>query len=134
MKVLILTGPDSESQRAVSRALQLAFTARGDTCLVVGALALACHALGFCQCRRFAFEFFRCALELGSQRLDIFLATGKFLFEFCLSEFGRVGVAQYSFQIHVSDSEILRERCHRSKTQGDSHENIAVEHAREGLH
>jgi hypothetical protein len=40
MKVLILTGPDSESQRAVSRALQLAFTARGDTCLVVGALAL----------------------------------------------------------------------------------------------
>lgn len=40
MRVLILTGPDSESQQAVSRALKLAFAARGDSCLTVGALAM----------------------------------------------------------------------------------------------
>jgi processive 1,2-diacylglycerol beta-glucosyltransferase len=40
MKVLILTGPDSESQRAVSRALRQALSARGDSCLVFDALSL----------------------------------------------------------------------------------------------
>jgi len=40
MKVLLLTGPDSESQRAVSRALKQSFAARGDGCLVVDALSL----------------------------------------------------------------------------------------------
>ena len=40
MRILILTGPDSESQRAVSRALKRAFSARESTCLVVSALAL----------------------------------------------------------------------------------------------
>lgn len=40
MRVLILTGPDSEGQNAVSRALKEALSARGDSCLLVGALAL----------------------------------------------------------------------------------------------
>jgi len=40
MRTLLLTGPESESQRAVSRALKLALTERGDTNLSVGALAL----------------------------------------------------------------------------------------------
>lgn len=40
MKVLILSGPDNESQLAVSRALKQALSARGDSCLVVGALSL----------------------------------------------------------------------------------------------
>ena len=40
MRVLILTGPESESQGAVSRALKRAFSAREDSCLIVSALAL----------------------------------------------------------------------------------------------
>ena len=40
MRTLILTGPENDDQRAVSRALKLAFVERGDSCLVVGALAL----------------------------------------------------------------------------------------------
>ena len=40
MRTLILTGPDSEGQQAVSRALKQAFSARGDACLSVGARAL----------------------------------------------------------------------------------------------
>ncbi|MBA4347475.1 MAG: hypothetical protein C0413_01285 [Clostridiales bacterium] len=40
MRVLILTGPDNEGQRAVSRALKFAFASRGDSCLVIDALAL----------------------------------------------------------------------------------------------
>ena len=40
MRTLILTGPENDDQRAVSRALKLAFSARADSCLVVGALAL----------------------------------------------------------------------------------------------
>ena len=40
MRILILTGPDSEGQQAVSRALRLAFSARGDVSLIVGACAL----------------------------------------------------------------------------------------------
>ena len=40
MRTLILTGPESESQRAVSRTLKQAFVSRGDTCLVVGSLEL----------------------------------------------------------------------------------------------
>lgn len=40
MRTLILTGPDSAGQQAVSGALKLAFSARGDVSLSVGALAL----------------------------------------------------------------------------------------------
>ena len=40
MRTLILTGPATDEQRAVSQALKAAFAARGDSSLSVGALAL----------------------------------------------------------------------------------------------
>ena len=51
MRTLILAGPDSEDQRAVSRALKQAFTARGDSCLVAGALALLGQHVPLSQAR-----------------------------------------------------------------------------------
>ena len=51
MRTLILTGPESEDQKAISRALKQAFTARGDSCLVVGALALLGQHVPLSQAR-----------------------------------------------------------------------------------
>jgi len=51
MRTLILTGPESEDQKAISRALKQAFTARGDSCLVAGALALLGQHVPLSQAR-----------------------------------------------------------------------------------
>ncbi|MEA4915102.1 MAG: hypothetical protein VB061_11070 [Christensenella sp.] len=51
MRTLILTGPDNDDQRAVSRALKLAFFERGDSCLVVDALALLGQHIPLSQAR-----------------------------------------------------------------------------------
>ena len=40
MRTLILTGPETEEQRGIALALKSALAARGDSCLVAGALAL----------------------------------------------------------------------------------------------
>ena len=40
MRALILTGPESEGQRAVDRALKQAFSERGDFCLSLSARVL----------------------------------------------------------------------------------------------
>ena len=51
MRTLVLTGPENDDQRAVSRALKLAFSERGDSCLVVGALALLGQHIPLSQTR-----------------------------------------------------------------------------------
>lgn len=69
MRVLILTGPDSEVQNAVSRALKEALSARGDHSLAVGARSLLGQHPSLSQLR---------ALEeaLQSPRGFAFLAAG----------------------------------------------------------
>ena len=71
MRTLILTGPDSEDQRAVSRALKQAFTARGDSCLVAGALALLGQHVPLSQARAMEQE------ALPTPRGFAFLSAGS---------------------------------------------------------
>jgi processive 1,2-diacylglycerol beta-glucosyltransferase len=71
MRTLILTGPESEDQKAVSRALKQAFTARGDSCLVVGALALLGQHVAFSQARAMEQE------ALLTPRAFAFLSAGS---------------------------------------------------------
>ena len=71
MRTLILTGPDSEDQRAVSRALKQAFTARGDSCLVASALALLGQHVPLSQARAMEQE------ALPTPRGFAFLSAGS---------------------------------------------------------
>ena len=71
MRTLILTGPESEDQKAISRALKQAFTARGDSCLVAGALALLGQHVPLSQARAMEQE------ALPTPRAFAFLSAGS---------------------------------------------------------
>jgi len=70
MRTLILTGPESENQRVVARALKLAFSARGDRCLIVGSLSLLGQHAPLSQTRAMEQE------ALPSPRAFAFLSAG----------------------------------------------------------
>lgn len=70
MRTLILTGPESENQRVVARALKLAFSARGDNFLIVGALSLLGQHAPLSQTRAMEQE------ALPSPRAFAFLTAG----------------------------------------------------------
>jgi processive 1,2-diacylglycerol beta-glucosyltransferase len=75
MRTLILTGPDSEGQLAVSRALKLAFSARGDISLSVSAISLLGQHPALSQVRAMEQE------ALVTARGFAFLAAGAFIRE-----------------------------------------------------
>lgn len=71
MRTLILTGPENDDQRAVSRALKLAFSARTDSCLIVGAHTLLGQHAPLSQMRAMEQE------ALPTPRAFAFLSAGS---------------------------------------------------------